>query len=72
MNRWAAKLIWLSVVVYRGTLGLFMTGHCRFTPTCSQYMLEAVERYGPWRGVLKGMARLARCHPFGGGGYDPP
>ncbi len=45
---------------------------CRFQPTCSEYMIAAVRLYGPWRGVLKGLRRLARCHPWGGCGYDPP
>lgn len=45
--------------------------HCRFEPTCSIYMYEAVERYGCLKGVWLGIKRLNRCHPFGGSGYDP-
>jgi len=44
---------------------------CRFTPTCSAYFLEAVETFGIARGSWIGMKRLARCHPWGGAGYDP-
>src|SRR5215216_3636122 len=44
---------------------------CRFTPTCSQYALEAVRKYGAWRGSLLATKRLCRCHPWGGSGYDP-
>jgi putative membrane protein insertion efficiency factor len=44
---------------------------CRFTPTCSQYFLEAVETFGLARGSWLGMKRLARCHPWGGHGFDP-
>jgi len=44
---------------------------CRFHPTCSEYMREAVERYGAIRGVWMGLRRVARCHPFHSGGFDP-
>lgn len=44
---------------------------CRFTPTCSQYALEALRRHGPLRGSWLTLRRLARCHPWGGSGYDP-
>lgn len=46
-------------------------GGCRFTPTCSRYFYEAVERHGAWRGTLLGVRRLLRCHPWGGQGEDP-
>ena len=44
---------------------------CRFVPTCSQYALEAIERYGVWRGGCRSLWRILRCNPFGKGGYDP-
>ncbi|MGB3617411.1 MAG: membrane protein insertion efficiency factor YidD [Catalinimonas sp.] len=44
---------------------------CRYAPTCSQYMIEAVRTYGPRRGVWLGLRRIGRCHPWGGHGYDP-
>lgn len=46
-------------------------GMCRFTPTCSEYMKEALEEYGLWKGLKLGMRRLSKCHPFGSYGYDP-
>jgi len=45
---------------------------CRFQPSCSRYMIAAVEKYGCLRGVAKGVARIARCHPWHPGGWDPP
>ncbi len=44
---------------------------CRFTPTCSEYFLQAVETHGVWLGGWLGLRRLARCHPWGGQGHDP-
>lgn len=44
---------------------------CRYQPTCSQYMIDAVQRYGVWKGGRLGLRRLLRCHPFHQGGYDP-
>lgn len=66
-----SRLLILLVHVYRYTLGLFIGGHCRYVPTCSQYMIDAVEKYGPFRGCWRGVCRIFRCHPFGGSGYDP-
>ena len=59
------------VILYRATLGQFLGGQCRFTPTCSQYAIDAIEKYGPWRGSIKAIRRIFRCHPWGGKGYDP-
>lgn len=45
---------------------------CRFQPSCSEYMIEAVTKYGPLHGACKGMWRICRCNPLNRGGYDPP
>jgi putative membrane protein insertion efficiency factor len=66
----AVRLIVGLVRVYRVTLGLLLGGQCRFHPTCSQYMIDAVHKYGPWRGAWRGIRRIARCHPFHAGGID--
>ena len=59
------------VLLYRATLGPFLGGHCRFDPTCSQYALDALRKYGAWRGGWRSVKRICRCHPWGGSGYDP-
>ena len=46
-------------------------GTCRFTPTCSQYALEAFRKHGPFKGLYLSLRRILRCHPWGGSGYDP-
>ena len=67
-----AWLLVLAVRCYQVTLSPLLGGSCRFTPTCSAYFIEAVHKYGPWRGGWKGICRILRCHPFRPGGYDPP
>ncbi|MFM8189874.1 MAG: membrane protein insertion efficiency factor YidD [Pirellula sp.] len=57
---------------YQRAISPLLWSHCRFSPTCSQYMIEAIQKYGPFRGVLKGLWRICRCHPLTPGGYDPP
>lgn len=44
---------------------------CRFTPTCSQYAIEAIKKHGPFKGLYLAIRRILRCHPWGGSGYDP-
>ena len=45
---------------------------CRYYPSCSEYFILSVQKYGPWRGAWKGLGRICRCHPLHPGGYDPP
>ena len=71
-DRLASQVLVAGVVVYKATLSPLLGRHCRFQPTCSTYFREAVERYGAVRGTAKGLARIARCHPWHPGGYDPP
>ena len=56
---------------YQYFLSPLLGNNCRYTPTCSQYSVEAIERYGVLRGSWLTLRRLARCHPWGGQGYDP-
>ena len=57
---------------YKLTLSPLVGRHCRYLPTCSDYAAEALIDHGPWRGGLLAARRFARCHPWGGSGYDPP
>ena len=60
------------VRVYQVAFSPLLGGHCRFVPTCSNYFIASVRKYGPLRGALKGMWRVLRCNPWGGRGFDPP
>jgi putative membrane protein insertion efficiency factor len=57
--------------LYKVGVSPLLPSACRFYPTCSEYMCEAVARYGAAKGVWMGLRRLARCHPFHAGGVDP-
>jgi putative membrane protein insertion efficiency factor len=56
---------------YKRWISPWLPPACRFSPSCSEYMLEAVEKYGAGRGMWLGLKRLMRCHPLHAGGYDP-
>lgn len=68
---WAAGVCIVLVRLYQVTLGPFLGGHCRFDPTCSAYAIEAFRTHGAIRGGWLTLRRLVRCHPWGGGGFDP-
>ncbi len=65
------RLAVLLVRAYQVTLGPFLGGSCRFTPSCSNYAIEALEKHGVVRGTWLAARRILRCRPFGGSGYDP-
>lgn len=60
-------LVWL----YRMLLSPWLGANCRFEPTCSEYAMQALREHGAFRGTLLAARRIARCHPWGGSGYDP-
>jgi len=61
----------LSLRFYKRWISPMLPSACRYHPTCSEYMLNAVEKYGVLKGVGLGIGRLLRCHPFREGGFDP-
>ncbi len=58
--------------LYQMTLSHIIGRQCRFHPTCSEYLILAVKKYGAVRGTAKGLARICRCHPWNPGGVDWP
>lgn len=68
---WPQLLVIGLIRGYQSVISPALPPSCRFTPTCSQYTLEAVSRYGVVRGGWLGARRIVRCHPFNPGGYDP-
>lgn len=61
-----------SVRLYQILLSPLLGRQCRFEPSCSNYFIQAVRKYGPLKGAWRGLCRIGRCHPFHPGGYDPP
>ncbi len=70
----AALVRWLALLplrFYKRAISPLLPPMCRFEPTCSVYMMQAIEKHGLLRGVWLGIRRLLRCHPFNPGGWDP-
>jgi len=71
-GRVAAEGLILLIRAYQWGIAPLLGNVCRFEPSCSRYMVGALRKYGFIRGLLKGLGRVARCHPWNPGGYDPP
>ena len=56
---------------YQVVISPMLPPRCRYTPTCSQYAVEALQKHGAYKGSMLALRRICRCHPFGGSGYDP-
>lgn len=65
------RLLILPIRFYQACISPMLPPSCRFTPTCSEYAVEAITRYGAVKGLWLALKRIARCHPWGGSGYDP-
>jgi putative membrane protein insertion efficiency factor len=66
-----AKLLMMVVRGYQVSISPLLPPACRYTPSCSEYALEALKRYGGLKGTWLAVRRLAKCHPFRAGGHDP-
>ncbi|MCD6521746.1 membrane protein insertion efficiency factor YidD [Candidatus Calescamantes bacterium] len=66
-----SKLLISAVRLYQLCISPLFPSRCRFTPTCSEYFIQAVEKKGLIKGICLGIKRLLSCHPFNPGGYDP-
>lgn len=70
--RFILSLPFIALIkLYQWILSPVIGPKCRYTPSCSQYALEALKKYGPLKGSWLALKRISRCHPWGGHGYDP-
>jgi len=71
MIGWPSNVLRFGLLLYRGALRSLMPTACKYYPSCSHYAEQAIERHGALKGLWLALRRLARCHPFASGGYDP-
>ena len=71
MSKLLSKFFILLIRIYQYTLSPYMGRACRYTPTCSVYSVEAIKKYGPFKGGWLALKRILSCNPWGGSGYDP-
>lgn len=71
MKKLLGKILIALIRVYQYTLSPYIGHSCRYTPTCSVYSVEAIKKYGPFKGGWMAAKRVASCNPWGGSGYDP-
>ncbi|MDR0433471.1 MAG: membrane protein insertion efficiency factor YidD [Gracilibacteraceae bacterium] len=70
-NNIGQKFLFALIRFYQAAVSPYFGRNCRFHPTCSEYALQAIAKYGSFRGSLKAFMRICRCHPFHRGGFDP-
>ena len=71
MRKLAIFIVLLPVRFYRLFISPLFPSFCRYTPSCSEYAVQAVQKHGPFKGSWLAIKRILRCHPWGGHGYDP-
>ena len=71
MRKLLGNFLILLIRIYQGAISPYLMPSCRFTPSCSAYGIDAIVKYGPFRGAWMALKRIGRCHPWGGSGFDP-
>ncbi len=71
IDRMICRMITALVKAYQRTISKMLKPSCKYYPSCSEYMIQAVGKYGAFKGTAKGVWRILRCNPFSKGGYDP-
>ncbi len=71
INKILSRLLLLPIYFYRSCISPLFPPTCRYTPTCSQYAIEAIKKHGAIKGLWLTIKRVCHCHPWGGSGYDP-
>lgn len=71
MSRLITWVFIFLIRVYKGVISPMLPARCRYTPTCSEYGLQAIQKYGPFKGGWLTLKRIGSCHPWGGHGHDP-
>jgi len=71
MQKYLTRFLVVVVRFYQLAISPYFPAACRYTPTCSEYMIQALQEHGIWKGLYLGTKRLLSCHPWGGKGYDP-
>jgi putative membrane protein insertion efficiency factor len=71
INRVFSALFLFLIKIYQYLISPILGQSCRFTPSCSQYGLEAIQKHGPFKGAWFTLKRIVRCHPWGSHGHDP-
>ena len=71
MKKLITQLLLLPIQFYQYYISPLFPSSCRFTPTCSQYAIDAIKKHGPLKGLFLAIKRILRCHLWGGSGYDP-
>ena len=71
MSRLLAWIFIVQIRIYKVVISPILPARCRYTPTCSEYGLQAIQKYGPFKGGWLTLKRIGSCHPLGGHGHDP-